>query len=227
MTWTWEAAPAAPLMAELILRLVVAGALGALIGFEREYRSKEAGTRTHFLVAMGSALLMLVSQFGFAEGLRYDASRVAAQIVSGIGFIGAGTIMMRKQFVQGLTTAAGLWVVSGIGMAIGGGLYVLGVAGTVLTLLGLEVLQTFLRKIHARPVLLVFHTRSHDNLVRITDILNRIHYRVVGCNVTPVGEGKSDRLRVKMTLTPMVHHDERRLLFALKQVHDITVEKIQ
>ena len=116
----------------MILRLAVAGALGTLIGLEREYRAKEAGMRTHFLVALGSALIMIVSQYGFGDNTA-DASRVAAQIVSGIGFIGAGTIMMQKQFVRGLTTAAGLWVAAGIGMAIGGGLYIIGIVTTVFT----------------------------------------------------------------------------------------------
>ena len=100
------------------LRLFVAGLMGVLIGLEREYRAKEAGYRTHFLVALGSALLMIVSQYGFMDVLekdlvRLDPSRLAAQVVSGIGFIGAGTILIQKQFVRGLTTAAGLWATSG------------------------------------------------------------------------------------------------------------------
>ena len=117
-----------------LARLAIAGLLGAAIGFERECRAKEAGTRTHFLVAVSSCLMMIVSQWGFQDMTafagngfyRCDASRVAAQIVSGIGFIGGGTIMMQKQVVHGLTTAAGLWTVAGIGMAVGGGLYGLG-----------------------------------------------------------------------------------------------------
>ena len=101
---------------ELILRIFVAAILGGLIGLEREYRSKEAGFRTHFLVALGSALFMIVSAYGFSEvqlvePQRWDLSRIAAQVVSGIGFIGAGTIIFRKNenAVSGLTTAAGLW----------------------------------------------------------------------------------------------------------------------
>ena len=133
---------------ELTGRLVLAGVLGALIGAEREYRAKTAGTRTHFLVALGSALLMIVSQYGFmgpavAGTHTADASRVAAQIVSGIGFIGAGTILVQKHAVHGLTTAAGLWVAAGIGMASAGGLYVLAVAATVLSLVGLELFGWF------------------------------------------------------------------------------------
>lgn len=124
----------------MLLRLAVAGMLGTLIGLEREYRAKEAGMRTHFLVALGSCLIMIVSQYGFGDNYA-DASRVAAQIVSGIGFLGAGIIIFRKEAVQGLTTAAGLWVSAGIGMAVGGGMYILGVASTVLTLICFEVLR--------------------------------------------------------------------------------------
>ena len=122
----------------MVMRLVIAGLLGTLIGLEREYRAKEAGMRTHFLVALGSCLIMIVSQYGFGNET-HDSSRVAAQIVSGIGFIGAGTIMMQNQFVRGLTTAAGLWVAAGIGMAIGGGLYTMGIVTTLLVLLGLQL----------------------------------------------------------------------------------------
>jgi putative Mg2+ transporter-C (MgtC) family protein len=101
------------MMWDFILRLFVAGILGAVVGLDREYRAKEAGYRTHFLVSLGSALIMVVSQYGFQDvilenSVSLDPSRVAAQVVSGIGFIGAGTIIIQKQFVRGLTTAAGM-----------------------------------------------------------------------------------------------------------------------
>lgn len=121
---------------ELVVQLVVAGVLGGLIGAEREYRAKVAGTRTHMLVALGAALMMIVSRYGF--GGHGDPSRVAAQIVSGIGFIGAGAIMVHRHSVHGLTTAAGVWVAAGIGMAVASGLYVVSVAATVLSIAGLE-----------------------------------------------------------------------------------------
>ena len=138
-----------------MLRIFVAAMLGGFIGLEREWRAKEAGLRTHFLVALGSALFMIVSAYGFSDvqmdGLtsRWDVSRVAAQVVSGIGFIGAGTIIFRKaeNIVSGLTTAAGLWVTAAIGLACGGGLYVLAIASTLLVLVGLEAFNFFLRRI--------------------------------------------------------------------------------
>lgn len=138
---------------EFVLRIFVAALLGGLIGLEREYRAKEAGFRTHFLVALGSALFMIVSAYGFEgamtlEGHRWDVSRVAAQVVSGIGFIGAGTIIFRKSdgVVSGLTTAAGVWVVAAIGLACGGGMYILATAAAVLVLAGLEAFNFFLHK---------------------------------------------------------------------------------
>ena len=140
---------------EFILRIFCAAVLGGLIGLEREYRAKEAGFRTHFLVALGSAVFMIVSAYGFSDVAlsdttgRWDVSRVAAQVVSGIGFIGAGTIIVRKaeNIVSGLTTAAGLWVTAAIGLACGGGMYVLSIATTLMVLLGLEAFNFFLRKI--------------------------------------------------------------------------------
>ncbi|MBQ4412980.1 MAG: MgtC/SapB family protein [Prevotella sp.] len=139
---------------EFILRIFVAALLGGAIGLEREYRAKEAGLRTHFLVALGSAVFMIVSAYGFNGVMntpehRWDVSRVAAQVVSGIGFIGAGTIIFHKSenVVRGLTTAAGLWVTAAIGLACGGGMYVLSIASTVLVLVGLEAFNFILRKI--------------------------------------------------------------------------------
>ena len=139
---------------EFILRIFIAALLGSLIGLEREYRSKEAGFRTHFLVAMGSALFMIVSAYGFQAAMgdddlqRWDVSRVAAQVVSGIGFIGAGTIIFRKDenVVSGLTTAAGLWVTAAIGLACGGGMYILSIVSTLLVLIGMEAFNYFLHR---------------------------------------------------------------------------------
>ena len=128
----------------LVLRLVIAGVMGGLVGLERELRAKEAGLRTHFIVALGSALFMIISQFAFGNE-QHDAARVAAQVVSGIGFIGAGVIIFQRNAIRGVTTAAGLWVVAAIGLACGAGMW--GVAGTatVLTVICLETVH-FLHK---------------------------------------------------------------------------------
>ena len=143
---------------EFIIRIFVAALLGGAIGLEREYRAKEAGLRTHFLVALGSALFMIVSAYGFEGAIispehRWDVSRVAAQVVSGIGFIGAGTIIFHKSenVVRGLTTAAGLWVTAAIGLACGGGMYILSIAATFLVLVGLEAFNFLHHHIDKHP----------------------------------------------------------------------------
>lgn len=124
---------------ELLSRLLLAALLGSVIGFERERLNWAAGLRTHMLVCVGSALIMLVSAFGFADvrgqkDVVLDPSRIAAQVVSGIGFLGAGSILLRGEIVRGLTTAASLWSVAGIGLAVGGGMYTASVGATVIIL---------------------------------------------------------------------------------------------
>ena len=124
---------------ELVLRLVLAGILGGLVGFERERHNRPAGLRTHMLVCLGSALVMIVSIAGFSGeiGPVGDQARIAAQVVSGIGFLGAGTIMRQGSAVRGLTTAASIWVVAAVGLATGIGLYMAAATATGLVLLSL------------------------------------------------------------------------------------------
>ena len=130
----------------LFLRLGAAALLGSLIGLERQRLDKSAGLRTHMLVSVGSALIMIVSAYGFDRVVHpgrvvLDPSRVAAQVVSGIGFLGAGTIVVRKQSVHGLTTAASIWAVSAIGLAAGGALYLAATAGTAIMLVILALIK--------------------------------------------------------------------------------------
>jgi putative Mg2+ transporter-C (MgtC) family protein len=127
-------------LTEISLRLFTAAALGALVGLERERNEWAAGLRTHTVVSIGSALTMIVSIHGFSdvmnvEGIDLDPSRVAAQVISGIGFLGAGTILFLKQeVVKGLTTAAAIWSVAAIGLAVGGGMYMASIVATLLIL---------------------------------------------------------------------------------------------
>lgn len=130
----------------LIFRIFLAGLCGFLIGYERKTRSKEAGIRTHAIVCMAACIMMIVSKYGFADqaigsgGVRgADSARIAAQVVSGIGFLGAGVIIYRRDMLHGITTAAGIWATSGIGLALGAGMYVIGIASTIL-LIGFQVL---------------------------------------------------------------------------------------
>jgi len=135
-----------------IVRIIVAGICGCLIGYERKVRSKGAGVRTHCVVACAAALMMIISKYAFYDvamqgmmmgaDVRLDPSRVASTIVSGVGFLGAGTIFVHKNKISGLTTAAGIWATSGVGMAIGSGMYLVGIAATII----IVFTQIFLHK---------------------------------------------------------------------------------
>lgn len=150
---------------DLLLRLAVATILGGAIGIERERRERAAGFRTHAVVSVASALMMIVSAYGFPEefGEVLDPSRIAAQVVSGIGFLGAGVIIFRKNTVRGLTTAASIWAVSGVGLAVGGGLYLAGTAGALFLLLIQAGFRPLERKMFAH------HARRHRVLLHVTD----------------------------------------------------------
>ena len=159
-----------------ILRLFIAGLLGGLIGFEREFRAKEAGLRTHFLVALGSALFMLISQYAFTG--RFDAARVAAQVVSGIGFIGAGVIIFQKNVVRGVTTAAGLWVAAAIGLASGAGMYSLAIAATLMAIICLETMHFITRRFGEKSLMITISQISSDKLADVLDSLRKANFEI-------------------------------------------------
>ena len=218
---------------DFLTRLCVAGLCGTVIGLDREYRVKDAGFRTHFLVALGSALMMIVSQYGFEDflashdGLRLDPSRIAAQVVSGIGFIGAGTIILQKQFVRGLTTAAGLWATAGIGLAVGGGLYWLGIAATALTLIGLEFLRYVFKYIGIglKVSKVIFTIDEIDKVKRILADLNNAGYHIVTYSLK---EEREDLIRVTMLVKSLESgNDENHLLMLIQKMPDVMLEKFE
>lgn len=216
---------------DFMLRLLIAGAMGVCIGVEREYRAKEAGYRTHFLVALGSALLMIVSQYGFSDVLaadlvRLDPSRIAAQVVSGIGFIGAGTIILQKQIVRGLTTAAGIWATSGIGLAIGAGMYGVGIAATVLVLLGLEALSFFFKSMGLRNMIIEFTLTDKDDLKRVTSRFYEKGFIVVSYEMTESASVNGEIYQVSMTVKAKHMNEEALLLMFLNEFPGVTVTKL-
>lgn len=159
---------------EYFLRILIASICGGVIGFERSRRQKDAGLRTHILVALGSALLIIVSKYGFMDvvtipGMRTDASRIAANVVTGISFLGAGVIFVRNDSIKGLTTAAGLWSVTGIGLAIGAGLYTIGIYATLLILLIQFLTHGHLRKLEGmrRETISITYADAPDGMERI------------------------------------------------------------
>ena len=153
----------------LILRILIAGLFGGLIGLERTFRAKEAGVRTHFIVAVGSALFMIISQYAF-QG-RFDSARVAAQVVSGIGFIGAGVIIFQKNVVRGVTTAAGLWVAAAIGLACGAEMYAVAGATTLLTVICLETMHFILQSRGERQTSVAFPCPDRARLQEVLQSL--------------------------------------------------------
>jgi putative Mg2+ transporter-C (MgtC) family protein len=162
---------------ELVMRLLVAAVLGGLVGLECERLEWAANMRTHALVSLGSALFMVVSIFGFSDILNeqhviLDPSRVAAQVASGIGFIGAGTIIFRREIVKGLTTAASIWAVAAVGLAVGGGMFLAAVSATLLALALLVLAKPlkarmFPNRKEARRVRLIVDEASEVPLERI------------------------------------------------------------
>ena len=216
---------------EAFVRLLIASALGTVIGIEREYRSKEAGYRTHFLVALGSALIMIVSQFGFTDfagvpGYRLDPARVAAQVVSGIGFIGAGTIIFQRSIVRGLTTAAGIWTTCGIGLAVGVGLYAIGAAATVLTLVGLEVLTCFLSRFGWHSAVVEFSTTDRDALQEVTQQSLTKPYRVVSYEMEQQVLGEVITYNVRLQIRVKSVEEQRQFLLKLMQNKSFLVKSV-
>ena len=216
---------------DFMLRLLVAGILGAIIGLDREYRAKEAGYRTHFLVSLGSALIMIVSQYGFQEIIKensvtLDPSRVAAQVVSGIGFMGAGTIILQKQIVRGLTTAAGIWATAGIGLAVGAGMYAIGIATTVLTLIGLELLSYIFKSVGMKSSMIAFSTNNKDTLKQIADRFNSKDYMIVSYEMQTLHPGEMESYQVTMVIKSKRNNDEGHLLSLMQNFPDVTVQRI-
>lgn len=182
-----EALQLAPL--EIGFRLLCAMILGLIVGIEREYTHRPAGMRTHILVALGSCAVMLTGQMIFAQYSPYgalpDPARLGAQVIAGVGFLGAGTILRDGASVKGLTTAASLWVVACLGLAVGGGYYVIALAGTVLVILTLtlfELLQKFL--LHSKRGKRVYVVDTRD-VVAAMQAINTLSQNV-SCQITDI-----------------------------------------
>ena len=217
---------------EFVLRLFIAGILGSIIGLDREYRAKEAGYRTHFLVSLGSALLMIVSQHGFGgildtPNVNLDPSRIASQVVTGIGFIGAGTIILHKQTVRGLTTAAGIWATSAIGLAVGAGMYELGISATILTLIGLEVLGFLFKSVGMKSSVVEFSTDNKETLNRLSRTLATKDFLIVSLQMDEKPKDDTVVYHVTMVIKSKKSNDEGKLLAHLQDFADVTIHRIE
>lgn len=214
---------------EIVGRLVFAALLGSVIGFERERLSWSAGLRTHMLVCVGSTLIMVISAYGFNEVINshvvLDPSRMAAQVVSGIGFLGAGAIMARGEVVRGLTTAASVWAVAGIGLAIGGGLYTASVAATLIILVilaGVKPLEKrFIASRHERQ-LYVTAQRGALSIDKLHEALGSSSVRVKSFLMRPGHEQDQDEISISISrMTPMQFAAMRTRLSDVPGVTDV------
>lgn len=191
---------------DITLRLFVAALLGGLIGWERERNNHPAGFRTHILVSVGSALIMLISIYGFSEfmgekNVQFDPSRISAQVVSGIGFLGAGTILRHGISVTGLTTAASLWVVAGIGLAVGTGFMYGAILTTILVLVSLELLTHIEKLLIQKRRLRVLHLIVADEPGKLGEIASLIAKKGGSIRKVHIDEGGTDETFIGMTFT--------------------------
>lgn len=175
---------------DYLLRVLVAALCGLVIGYEREARLKLAGIRTHTIIAMAAALMVVVSKYGFfdvitTDGISVDASRIAASVVSGIGFLGAGIILNHKNSISGLTTSAGTWATLGIGMAIGAGMWVLGIGSTAMLLVIQFLFHRNLRIFNSNNAgkILLHMRKGDDTQERIISALTKLDIQVISTHM--------------------------------------------
>jgi putative Mg2+ transporter-C (MgtC) family protein len=213
---------------ELVARLMIAALLGSVIGFERERLLWAAGLRTHMLVCVGACLVMVVSAYGFTSVLGpnvvLDPSRVAAQVVSGVGFIGAGSIILRNEVVKGLTTAASLWTVAAIGLAVGGGLYVAAMAATVIILVilaGIKPLEERFRASRGSAEIRLQSARGAITMPVLTKLLGWRADCVRGLTVRSAEDPQMDE--VSITLSRLPAREVAALLRELRSLPGVSI----
>lgn len=214
---------------EVLFRLVLAAVLGGVVGFEREVHGRPAGIRTYLLLCMGSALIMVVSEFlflkyeakGLADILRADPGRIAAQAITGIGFLGAGVILRYKDSIRGLTTAACVWVACAVGLAIGAGFYLFGSAVTVLTLVslvGLKIFERSLKKDWYKEMTVVSRDET-GQLSRIQEVISRHEFEIVNFGLKKDLEKKE--VRASFLLRSRAVHPSREILQEIFDVEGV------
>lgn len=212
---------------EIIIRLILASILGGLIGLDRESTNRPAGFRTHILVSIGSALMMMISIDNSKYGA--DASRIAAQVISGIGFLGAGTIMRTGTNIEGLTTAASLWVCAGIGLATGNGYYVGAVVTTGIVLFFLRNSKTFektLLKSSFKNIEIIGLTRS-GLIGDIGTLFGKYHIIIKDISIISLEEGDVSKEELHFTLKLPHNMDLNRIIQELTLIDGITRIKIE
>ena len=220
---------------EILFRLFLAAVLGAVVGLEREVHGRPAGIRTYLLLCMGSALIMVVSELlffkyeakGLADILRADPGRIAAQAITGIGFLGAGVILRYKDTIRGLTTAAAIWVACAVGLAIGAGFYLFGGAVTGLTLVslvGLKALERRLKKDWYKEMTVVARDEA-GQLNRIQEIITKNKFEIVNFGLKK--DLERQEVRASFLLRMRTVHPSRQVLqeiFAMEGVKSVDLD---
>lgn len=209
-----------------IFRLLLAAACGCIIGYERKNRGKGAGVRTHTIVALASALMMIISKYGFFDlsdysGMRgTDPARIAAQVVSGVGFLGAGMIYFNRHLVRGLTTAAGVWATAGVGLAMGAGLYAIAIAATVLVVLTQVILHKNYKVLHmpSEEILTVTMTDDEEAMDFLHNMLEKYNISIGGMKCRKKEDGI---IEVEMDVSVDADIDYDDLLRTFKQTEYI------
>ncbi len=186
---------------EYLFRILLAAVCGIFIGYERKKRGKGAGIRTHLVVALASSLMMIISKYGFADmtigenGVRgADGARIAAQIVSGVGFLGAGMIYFNKNSVRGLTTAAGIWATAGCGMALGAGMYFIGISASAAIVLAQIIFHRNIRWLHLEneEQLVIVIENSDGAKQNVINKLNELGIHIDGMEYRILSDGDAE-----------------------------------
>ena len=213
-------APELWVQAEYLVRILVAACLGLLIGSERKNRNKSAGIRTHVIVALGAALIMVVSKSGFTEVEKVDSARVAAQVVSGVGFLGAGVIFVRNNLVNGLTTAAGIWATAGVGLALGAGMYVVGISSALLVLLFQFVMHriAYFADVASGGLIRMTLVKQEGIVQSMEDYLQREKLSVVSVKINKT---KKDEVKLEFDVVFPPGYQKSRLLARLVEMDEV------
>ncbi|MEC0183934.1 MgtC/SapB family protein [Paenibacillus peoriae] len=226
----------------IILRLVLSMLLGGFIGFERERSNHAAGLRTHIMVSLGSTLIMLLSIYGFDDfikdaNVRVDPARLAAAVITGVGFLGAGTILFTGKAITGLTTAASIWVVAAIGLGVGAGFYFPSIAATVLVFLNLRVFNKielrYMRE-RERHLITLYGLSSHELLEQISNYLKQEKVEIRKITIkehehVPFHEVYPNRQSMEVSLEVLTSHDfdPVRIAAELRQWEDVAAVSVE
>ena len=213
-------APELWVQVEYLVRIFVAACLGLLIGSERKNRNKSAGIRTHVNVALGAALIMVVSKYGFMDVEKADAARVAAQVVSGIDFLGAGVIFVRNNLVNGLTTAAGIWATAGVGLALGSGMYVVGISSALLVLFVQFVMHriAYFADVASGGLIRMTLVKREGIVQSMEDYLQREKLSVISVKINKT---KKDEVKLEFDVVFPPGYKKTKLLARLVEMDDV------